>query len=448
MLGANELLRNQRRHEFERGARDDQSDPRSAAQHDRDRILYSSAFRRLAGITQVASPGELYPVHNRLTHSLKVAQVGRNLAIQLLNHPEASEIANKLGGLDPDVVEASALAHDLGHPPFGHVAEQELNGVLVDGGADLSVPDGYDGNAQSFRIITQLAVRYPHARGLNLTRATLNATLKYPWFRSQSGRRHDKWGAFESESDDFEWSRAAACPALNERTLEAQLMDWADDITYAVHDVEDFFRAGLIPLDRFVTDSQERDRFLHATFERIVVSASTQERMERAFLQNEVVVLGLPGPFRGSRADRAALHGVTSNLIGKYVSRSIALGRDSNGRGRLEIDPDLDAEVQILKALTWYYVIESPALVAQRFGQRALIRSLFKTFCDGALSKNDVTIFPAFFREELERNGGDARGVKRIVADLISGMSEAQVVAVHQRLTGFSLGSALDMYLQ
>jgi dGTPase len=425
-----------------------ESDPRTPAQRDRDRLLYSSAFRRLAGITQVASPGELYPVHNRLTHSLKVAQVGRSLATHLLAQTHALAIADDLGGLDPDVVEAAALAHDLGHPPFGHVAEQELNGVLVDGGVDRSVPDGYDGNAQSFRIITRLSVRYSRAAGLNLTRATLNATLKYPWFRAQSGKRHTKWGAFESEADDFEWSREFACPGRHERTLEAQLMDWADDITYAVHDVEDFFRAGLIPLDRFVTDSQERDRFLLATFQRIDVEDAMKLRMERAFLNNEVVVLGLPGPFRGSRADRAALRGLTSNLIGKYISRSITLGRDARGRARLEIDPDLDAEVQVLKALTWYYVIESPSLVAQRYGQRALIRSLFRTFCEAALSRNDSTIFPAFFREELERNNAGERGVKRIVADLISGMSESQVVAVHQRLTGESLGSALDMYIQ
>jgi dGTPase len=230
-------------------------------------------------------------------------------------------------------------------------------------------------------------------------------------------------------------------------------MDWADDIAYAVHDVEDFFRAGLIPLDRLKTDARERSRFLQSALDRTALDAELRERMERAFEESDIIRYGLPGPFRGSRYDRSSLRDLTSRLIGGYITNSVSLARDASGRVQLAIHPDIEAEVRILKELTWYYVIESPALVAQRFGQRTLIRSLFQTFCDAADTKRDpkgrdITIFPLYFRERLERNQAGVRGVKRIVADLISGMSEAQAVAVHQRLTGQSLGSALDMYLQ
>ncbi len=440
-----ESSRNARRHD--RSNQDDYVDLRSPAQGDRDRILYSSAFRRLSGITQVTSPGELYLVHNRLTHSLKVAQVGRNLAIHLLNDPESRELAPLLGGLDPDVVEAAALAHDLGHPPFGHIAESELNKLLVDENNGGAVFDGYDGNAQTFRIVTQLAVRYQHSPGLNLSRATLRAILKYPWKRTTEGERHDKWGVFESESADYDWCCQDSPLRENDRSLEAQLMDWADDIAYAVHDMEDFFRAGLIPLDRFATDSSERSKFLSIVAARDQLDANQRASAEEALSRTEIIDIGLPGPFRGSQIDRSALRGFTSNLIGKYVSGSVSLVREPSGGVKLNIHPDHAAEVKILKALTRYYVIESPSLLALRFGQRALIRSLFEIFCKAA-KDGDRTIFPLYFRDKLDRNADDGLAVKRIVADLISGMSESQVVAVHQRLTGLSLGSALDMYLQ
>lgn len=446
------MISGRERRRFDRAGREE-NDTRSPAQHDRDRILYSSAFRRLSGITQVASPEEPYPIHNRLTHSLKVAQVGRSLANRLLIDPANQSLINDLGGLDSDVVEAAALAHDLGHPPFGHVGERVLDELLTSESFGGSVSDGYDGNAQSFRILTNLSVRHQSLPGLNLTKATLNAILKYPWRRSENHEKQDKWGAYRSEDEDFIWCREDCGLREQERSLEAQLMDWADDITYAVHDLEDFFRAGVLPLERFATDSSERDRFLEATRVRKNLNGAKFRQAETAFGNTGIVDIGLPGAFTGKHTDRAALRSFTSNLIGRYVGESISLSVDQSGHARLEIDPEIEAEVQILKELTWHYVIESPALVSQRFGQSSLIRSLFDVFCNACVSTNvrrdrDSAILPAFFRERLATNELGDLGMKRIVADLISGMSEAQAVAVHQRLTGQSLGSALDMYLQ
>src|ERR1700722_18335562 len=154
-------------------------DKRSPAQRDRDRLVYSSAFRRLAEVTQVVAAASGYVFHNRLTHSLQVAQVGRRLAEKLLRDLPEDVSSLDVPSIDPDVVEAAGLAHDLGHPPFGHVIEYELNDLSKDFG-------GYEGNAQSFRILTRLAFHRYEYDGLNLTAATLAAVLKYPWFRNQN----------------------------------------------------------------------------------------------------------------------------------------------------------------------------------------------------------------------------------------------------------------------
>jgi dGTPase len=180
--------------------------------------------------------------HNRLTHTLEVAQIARRLAERLTaDDPDFAEQVN------PDIVETAALAHDLGHPPFGHIAEDELDRLVT--GQDI--PAGFEGNPQSFRIVTSLAHRSDSHHGLDLTRASLQALSKYPWPRSTSGYHHRKYGTFDADEDYFDWTRRGLPGDLREeQTPEATIMDWADDVAYALHDVDDFFRVGLIPLDR------------------------------------------------------------------------------------------------------------------------------------------------------------------------------------------------------
>ncbi len=180
-------------------------------------------------------------------------------------------MAAEIGGLDPEVVEAAALAHDLGHPPFGHAAERELDKLMRDAG----VLDGFEGNAQTFRVLTKLAIRSSDFPGLNLCRATLNAVLKYPWYRQTfPERRQQKWGAYGAESGEFAWVRGPE-PRDTRKCAEAELMDFADDIAYAIHDVEDFYRAGLIPLDRLVRYDDEVDKFLEGAFTSLQKSGQT-----------------------------------------------------------------------------------------------------------------------------------------------------------------------------
>ena len=191
---------------------------RTAGQRDRDRILHSSAFRRLAGVTQVVSSNEdSHLLHNRLTHSMKVAQVARRLAERmLLVQPEE---AAAVGGIDPDVVEAAALAHDLGHPPFGHVGEKAL-----DAAAKSTLTDAFEGNAQSFRIVTKISIRNTADHGLNLSRATLNAMLKYPWLRGSGGTKEEKkWSVYYTEAPEFEFARDGQPPGDKRKCAEAEL---------------------------------------------------------------------------------------------------------------------------------------------------------------------------------------------------------------------------------
>ena len=295
-------------------------DPRDPYQRDRDRVLYSPEFRRLTGVTQVASASEGDIFHNRLTHSLKVAQVGRRLAERLST--EFHDEVETWGGLDADVVEAAALAHDLGHPPFGHDGEEVLCELVDESGLD-----GFEGNAQSFRIVTRLAAHADNDRdnqgglwgnvGLNLTRATLNALLKYPWRRAPFGKGHRKWGAYRVDKHRFDWTRVGWGDGVV--SLEAQLMDWADDVTYAVHDLEDFYRAGLIPIHRLVNPA-EQDRLLEGAVKRRPALAKKAVGLDRAL----EAVLGpmtlLDRPYDGGRPQQMIMNAAVSSLITQFVT--------------------------------------------------------------------------------------------------------------------------------
>lgn len=404
-------------------SRSRKEDSRTFAQIDRDRILYSSAFRRLTYVTQVVSPDVGHVFHNRLTHSLQVAQVGRRIA-ERLARPEVA---------DPDVVEAACLAHDLGHPPFGHIAEEQLQDILK------AATDGFEGNAQSFRIVTKLAFRSTEHEGLNLSRATLNALLKYPWKYLENSDKPKKWGAYKADLEDFDFARRLG-PKEQVRSTEAEIMDWADDVTYSVHDVEDFFRAGRIPLHLLgrLTDDAERQKFFDEVFERrkddYFWKRTRRQDLEQAFL-DILVQFEIREQFDGSQRHRALLRSFSGKLIDRYV-RGIVL--EHGGANQV---PDFVKEVAMLKELTWHYIINAPSMATYQHGQREIIKSLFEIFNEAR--ETNLKVFPPYFREQIYQSKSYEQPI-RAVADLISGLTEPQAIALYQQFKGVSLGFGLS----
>jgi len=403
-----------------------EGDHRSPAQRDKDRIIYTSAFRRLAQVTQVASPTDAHVFHNRLTHSLQVAQVGRSLAEQLRTNPEACD---QVDGIDPDTVEAACLAHDLGHPPFGHTAEEKLNELVGEAAG------GFEGNAQSFRIVTKLAFKSTKHAGLDLTAATLAAILKYPWLKDTNPKKRNKWGAYKSEISDFKFAKQLCPSGKFSRSPEAVLMDWADDVTYSVHDLEDFFRAGKIPVHSLArtSDNLERRRFFDDVYRR---RANNKEFPKRAALEEAFEnILGMfwriYEPYSGTKDHRSRLRYFTSQLIERYVN-GVTLDMKQK---TVTINPEYAKEVTILKELTWTYVIEAPSLALQREGQRQTITRLFEVYSEASESKSTWSVFAPYYREELEAVATTSQR-KRLVADLIAGMTEPQAIEEYRQITG------------
>lgn len=515
---------------------EDSGELHEEASKDFDRILYSTAFRRLGGVTQVVASNELGLFHNRLTHTLKTTQVGSRITNHLrwtyLMSPRLkadekkrwAELVDASGGLESRIVRAACMAHDLGHPPFGHIGEDELQIVTSnrynatnrrrsDGevGRHPGVPQGYglddsfEGNAQSLRIVTKLAFREPYkdderiCPALNLTKGTLTALMKYPWSCKTrpttvpSYKHLKKWNYYDCEGkiaqwalDDKPYPDGRTAPPLDGktatmefRTLEAQVMDWADDISYAVHDVEDFFRAGVIPLDDLADSEVKWSDFFEYAWgkERGVAKKLGPHRKSeiKALLEPVRQDLFPKTPYVGSRSDRENLHKFASSLI-----KNATGGTRLHESGTIAIDLEQRAVIEILKQLTWYYVIDRPSLESVQRGQRYVIRSLFRDLIgwveetwDGprlaqkrrsaqtSPSKHEVPgsiklrQLPARLVDYLDIafSEDEATGcltyeeparISRAVVDYIVSLTEAQALELCHRLTGRSARSMMD----
>lgn len=412
---------------------------RTETQRDRDRILYSSAFNRLAGITQVASSAPGASFHNRLTHSFKVAQVARRLAERLREQEGDVDLVEKL---DADAAEAAALAHDLGHPPFGHIAEEVLADVMQTAG-------GFEGNAQSFRIVCRLAMRDPGQRGLNLTPGTLNGMLKYPWLPGEhpTDPTSSKFGAYWSDREDLAAAQGKTTVRPGQRTLEAELMDWSDDITYAVHDLEDFYRVGLVPLERLRTDGDERQRFYESFFKdgalRVKFDGANpdhlRDRLDYLFLGRLVF-----DPFVGTSTQRAQLRQASSNLIGDFQAAISARVTAEEAQQRVvKIGADEQADVLILKELTWFYVINRPALALIQEAQKDVVKRLFEIYDAAAAPKGRRELLPVPEREAVADDPPDAVR-HRIICDFVAGLTEMRALELHGLASGTRQGTILD----
>jgi dGTPase len=427
-------FRNQRL--FQKASKD-KSDARTPAQRDRDRLLYSSAFRRLAEVTQVVASNSGYVFHNRLTHSLQVAQLARRLTEKLIR--DNPTLPGDFEGLDPDVAEAAALAHDLGHPPFGHVVEETLNELAKCFG-------GFEGNAQSFRILCKLAFHAPEYQGLNLTCATLCGVLKYPWLKGENPAKQHKWGAYFSEKESFCFARQLY-PHEFEQSTESFIMDLADDITYCAHDLEDFYRAGRIPLHLLSgTESKELDYFFDNMFDRQETlgrqfNTAKKDHLKQLFKELLFVTFSPTQAYRGSQSQRIGLRSFTGALIGRYIN-SVSL-TTQDGRLRPLLPQTYRDELFVLKELTWTYVIQEPALATQQLGQQNMIKALYEAYSNATLSSADWKLFPTYYRERLKQADSEDERLRACI-DLLAGMTEIQVQRLYSRISGLSPDSSLN----
>jgi dGTPase len=401
---------------------------RTPFERDRARVVHSSALRRLAAKTQVVGPQTDDFVRNRLTHTLEVAQVARDLGRTL--------------GCDPDIVETAALAHDLGHPPFGHNGERVLDELCADIG-------GFEGNAQTLRILTRLEAKSADSEGrsvgLNLTRATLDASTKYPWTRDAADAPHGmhadgssraglKFGVYDDDLPVFTWMRQGAVGVT--RCIEAQVMDLSDDVAYSVHDLEDGVVAGKVHLPSLRDPDQRRE--LWVTVRDWYLPGVPDDELEVVFadLVGSPSWPGSRGPsYNSSRRAQATLKNLTSDLIGRFcTSVQVATHEKYGTAGLVRYAADLVVPrevalaIGVLKGIAAHYVMRADERVAVLATQREVVAELVQ-----ALTRGDPDLLQPAFRDDHESADSDA-GRQRVIIDQIAALTDASALAWHARL--------------
>ena len=382
---------------------------RSPFARGRARVLHSSALRRLAAKTQVQLAGVADFPRTRLTHTLEVAQIAKELGDAL--------------GCDPDVVEVAGLAHDLGHPPFGHNGEEELNRLADHIG-------GFEGNAQTLRVVSRLEAKVftesGKSAGLNLTRASLDASCKYPWGRKLG---NPKFGYYEDDAEVFHWLREGA---PGEQTcLEEQVMDWSDDVAYSVHDFEDAIHGSLVTIEHF--DDPETVRDLCAIARERYSPDTSMDQLLEAFGRLRALDYW-PESFDGSMLSLAELKRFTSYLIGRFcVTAQIATQAEYGDEqltryaAKLVVPNEVRDEVSVMKAVAVKWVMNRPGADAQYARQRQIIAELVN-----ALSKTDGSDIELWLRPSYESAIDEAERF-RVVIDQVASLTDVSILAWHEK---------------
>ena len=381
-----------------------ESDTRGAFSRDRARVLHSAALRRLADKTQVVGPHDGDTPRTRLTHSLEVAQISRSIGEGL--------------GLDADLCELAGLSHDIGHPPYGHNGERALDQV-----ADC----GFEGNAQTLRILTRLEPKVlddDTSYGLNLTRAALDAACKYPRTHTNAdGTINKKYSAYDEDVELLAWIREGHTD--DRPPIEAQVMDFADDIAYSVHDVEDGIISGRITL-RVLWDFVE----LAALAEKgaAAFGGTPEALIDASYRLQTLPSISKAADFNYSLNGWVELKALTSELVGRYIGavtgatlRAHEGQRLGRMHGDLVIPADIEAEVRLLKTIAVLYVMDLPAHTARQDRQRERIFRVYDYLSAGAPGSLD-TIYQQWW---LTANTPRER--ERVIVDQIASMTESRL---------------------
>ncbi len=381
---------------------------RTEFMRDRARVIHSAALRRLAAKTQVAVPWENDFQRTRLSHSLECAQIGRELGESL--------------GADPDLQDTACLAHDLGHPPFGHNGEEALADVAKDFG-------GFEGNAQSFRLLVRLEAKTVDANGksigLNLTRASLDGATKYPWPRSQNPR---KFGVYDDDVEVFNWMRMGA--PVDKKCIEAQIMDWSDDCAYSVHDLEDAIFVKQVSVANFANDYEQIFQVMRNDYG----SDATEQEAIDAHLRLSSLS-AWPHYFDGTHRSLARLKDSTSQLIGRFVLAAELETRKVYGQGplsrygaNLEIPREQVVEVDFLKAIAGYYLINAAHSQDRYAKQQVIIRELVEMLMASAPREFDSIFIKAW------NEASDESAKMRVVIDQVAALTDPGAYVLHARL--------------
>ena len=382
---------------------------RTEFMRDRARVIHSAALRRLAAKTQVAVPWENDFQRTRLSHSLECAQIGRELGESL--------------GADPDLLETACLSHDMGHPPFGHNGEEAL--------AEVAAPcGGFEGNAQSFRLLTRIEARTVDSNGksmgLNLTRASLDAATKYPWASAENPR---KFGVYDDDVEIFNWVRQGA-PA-GRKCIEAQIMDWSDDCAYSVHDFEDAIFAGQVTVQNFDNDFD----ILYSEMTNSYGSDATKDEAAAALTRLQQLSCW-PINFDRSHRSLARLKDTASQLIGRFVLSAELETRKVHGDGpltrysaNLEIPRDQKIEVDFLKSVAGHYLIGASASQERYAKQQIVIHELVDMLFTAAPKELDP-----IFEDDWKVATTDAQRL-RVVVDQIASLTDPGAYALHAHLS-------------
>ena len=384
---------------------------------DRARVLHSSALRRLGAKTQVLSPSTGDFARTRLTHSLEVAQIGREMAGDL--------------ALNPDIVDLACLAHDLGHPPFGHNGERALNLWSAEFG-------GFEGNAQTLRLLARIEpkVFLPNGRplGLNLTRASLDAACKYPWGRPAQSEASGadfapKFGFYEDDREVFEWMRAGAPEGV--KCVEAQVMDFSDDVAYSVHDFEDAIVSEYIDLDRLADSASEGE--LLAKIRDWSGDKFGIEQLGGALARLRANQYW-PTSFSHTPADLGNLKNLTSSLIGSFVQRALTATQLDFGTeltrfsSQLHVPAEVLEEIAVLKGTVAAFLMNAERRRPVYEWQREMLTEL----CESLLAANGEHLDA--YATEAWSKASDEQQQRRVIVDQVACLTDQSAITMHHKL--------------
>lgn len=414
------------KYDFERIKSGIQDEYRTPFQVDRDRIIHSSEFRRLQGKTQVFLPGEYDYYRTRLTHSIEVAQIGRSIC-NYLKAVKKDFFGNDFY-IDPDLVETVCLAHDLGNPPFGHPCEKQINRLMAPYG-------GYEGNAQTLRLLTEIFYKQENSkRGMNPCRATIDGVLKYKSFYSQYEQHPDNHFIYDNQKKYIEFifdgrkfpDNLKKTEEINSfKSIECQIMDWADDSAYSINDLVDSISGGFITTDKLEKWLQKNNSGEYETKLILEMIKNIKDGSYKRKFSGEIGGLI-------SSCNVKLRENFVSDLTNRY-------------RYELVIDPEIKRKVKLYKKISVELVFQSSQLHQIEFKGNQIIKKIFEIMFDNYLENNESDKLLTEFTDNMINRSSEKAEKARIICDYISGMTDSYALRIYKRFFDPDYSSIADI---